>query len=139
MILERLLGELRGLTKRLDSLVEEGYDLDDWRDQMAVLHALQLHSQMVIDIALRAAAILGYSPSSGSRAASILRQESVIDANGERLLRSIIGFRNIIVHGYAGIRLDLVDEVLQERKYHEALELAEKIVEGLRSRGLIDP
>jgi len=139
LILERLLERLVELTKRLDEVNEEGYDLEDWRDQMMLLHALQLHSQIVIDIALRAAALLGYTPSSGYMAAKVLREEGVLGEDDARLLRSIIGFRNIVVHEYTGIRLEIVDEILREKRYYLGLRLAEKIIEALRGRGVVDP
>ena len=139
MILERLLERLLELTKRLDEVVEEGYDLGDWRDQMMLLHALQLHSQIVIDIALRAAALLGYAPSSGYMAARVLREKGVLGEDDAQLLRSIIGFRNIVVHEYTSLKLEIVDEILREKRYHLGLRLAEKIIDALRSRGVLDP
>ncbi len=82
--------------------------------------------------------MLGYAPSSGYMAAGVLREEEVLDEDDTRLLRSIIGFRNIVVHEYTGVKLEVVDEILREKRYHLGLRLAEKIIYALRSRGVLD-
>ncbi|MGQ4893816.1 MAG: HepT-like ribonuclease domain-containing protein [Candidatus Njordarchaeia archaeon] len=49
-----------------------------------------------------------------------------------------MGFRNILVHTYIGVNLNLVKEILEKRKYRDLLNLALKIVEKAQEKG-IDP
>lgn len=50
----------------------------------------------------------------------------------------IIGFRNILVHGYLTINVDLLKEILKRKKYNDIMKLATKIVEKAQKTG-IDP
>ncbi len=58
-VLDKLLKALEDVTAKLDEFVEEGYDLNDWRDQMAALHALQVQAQAFPDIAQRLLSNMG--------------------------------------------------------------------------------
>jgi uncharacterized protein YutE (UPF0331/DUF86 family) len=53
-------------------------------------------------------------------------------------LRRIIGFRNIVVHGYAGVSRQLVRGIMAEHKFRDLEELALRVVEWARARE-VDP
>ncbi len=60
-------------TNRIDREVDRGYDLSDWGNQMKFLHALQIQSQVLIDLVLRSSSLLGHPPSTPIDAAKISR------------------------------------------------------------------
>ncbi len=119
------------LTAYLDGVVKRGYDLADWDDLMAVLHALQLQAQALIDAAQRAASLLGEPAQTYAEAGESLFRRGIFDAEDLRLYRSIVGFRNVIVHGYASVDAARVDEVLRTGFYRKVLALIDKIARAL--------
>jgi uncharacterized protein YutE (UPF0331/DUF86 family) len=52
--------------------------------------------------------------------------------------RRVVGFRNIAVHAYASIDLEIVRRIITEREFERVYYLALKIVNELKKRG-IDP
>jgi len=46
--------------------------------------------------------------------------------------RAIVGFRNILVHGYASIDISIIEDILKNKRYRETVELAKKILERVR-------
>ena len=113
-------------------------DLDDVVRWLAVLHALQVQAQALIDMAARLASLLGHAPSTPAEAAEALAREGVLTEEEARLLRRIIGLRDVVVHEYQTVSRELVARILAERRYLEPARLARKIVEEARRRGL-DP
>ena len=122
-----LLEFIAKLTAYLDGVVERGYDLSNWDDLMRILHALQLQAQALIDMAQRAASLLGEPAQTYMEAGEALRRHGVLDPQDLTLYRSVVGFRNVVVHGYVSLDTAKVEEVLRKRLYRRILELAEKI------------
>jgi len=54
------------------------------------------------------------------------------------LYRRAVGFRNIAVHEYITINLDIVSKIIREKEFERIYLLAVKIVEELKKRG-VDP
>lgn len=92
---------------------------------MRILHALQLQAQALIDMAQRAASLLGEPAQTYMEAGEALRRRGVLDPQDLSFYRSVVGFRNVVVH----VSLDAarVEEVLRKRLYRRILALAEKI------------
>ena len=120
-----LLEFIAKLSAYLDGVVERGYDLSNWDDLMRILHALQLQAQALIDMAQRAASLLGEPAQTYMEAGEALRRRGVLDPQDLSFYRSVVGFRNVVVH----VSLDAarVEEVLRKRLYRRILALAEKI------------
>lgn len=137
--LERLLSTIIEITRNIDDEVEKGYDLSRWGDQMKFLHALQVQAQALLDMVQHAASLLGYAPSTYIEAGRLLLKEKVMSEEEFKFYRAVVGFRNIVVHEYIRVDLNLVEEILKVRRYRKILELAESIVNKLRERGIIDP
>ncbi len=89
-------------------------------------------------MAKRFAAELGYTPSTTREAVQALRREGIINDAEARLLTSIAGFRNIVVHEYATVDMRLVRRLVEEREYSKPVVLAAKLLEEAHKRG-IDP
>ena len=122
-VLDRLLKELEEITSRLDEFVEKGYNLDDWRDQMAALHALQVQAQIVLDIVQRLLSNMGITAEGYKDAVRKLREKGLINEEEERFLSAVAGFRNVVVHEYSEVDLGTVEEILKKREYRRLLAL----------------
>jgi uncharacterized protein YutE (UPF0331/DUF86 family) len=133
-MVERLLKLLLHYTALLDKLSVE--DLEDEIKYYATLHLLQIQIQALIDIASRAASILGLEVEGYIDAGYKLRQAGIINDDELRLYRRVVGFRNIVVHMYGEVNPDIVREVIRDRKYRDVAKLGIKIVEELRRRGV---
>ncbi len=88
---------------------------------------------------LRMVSLLGYAPSAPIEAIEILTRENVLPREEAELLRKVVGFRNIVVHEYLRIDRDIVARILGERRYLKLVDIAKKILEEARKRGLARP
>jgi uncharacterized protein YutE (UPF0331/DUF86 family) len=82
--------------------------------QWAVEHGLQLAIECVLDVAthLVTAARLG-APESYRQAIELLGASGILPATFVRRVASMPGFRNVLVHDYLDVDLDIVWEMLQ--------------------------
>ncbi|MGC9106114.1 MAG: type VII toxin-antitoxin system HepT family RNase toxin [Thermoprotei archaeon] len=103
--------------------------MNDWFQRMAVLHLLQLHSQVFIDIAQTLLSNMGQSVEGYRDSIRKLKELKLIDEDEMRFLLSVVGFRNVLIHEYARVNLGLVDRILKSREYRKVLEIALKIRE----------
>jgi len=133
-VVERLLKLLLHYTALLDKLSVE--DLEDEIKYYAALHLLQIQIQALIDLASRAASILGLEVEGYIDAGYKLRQAGIINDDELKLYRRVVGFRNIVVHAYGEVNPDIVREVIRDRRYRDVARLGIKIVEELRRRGV---
>ena len=134
--LARLMNTVAEMAARLDELRERG--LRDWVEELAALHALQVQAQALLDMVMRAAAELGYAPTSPREAAEILTAEGLLSREDYVLVRRVAGLRDIVVHGYAVVDMELVRRIISGREYARLVVLASKILEEAGRRGL-DP
>ena len=79
-----------------------------------VEHGLQLCAQNAIDIATHLAAAAGLDASDYASAIDRLADANVIPAEFGARFRRIAGFRNVLVHDYVEVDLDVVARVLDE-------------------------
>ena len=122
-VLDRLLKELEEITSRLDEFVEKGYNLDDWRDQMAALHALQVQAQIVLDMVQRLLSNMGITAEGYKDAVRKLKERGLVNEEEEKFLSAVVGFRNVVVHEYSEVDLETVEEILKKREYRRLLAL----------------
>lgn len=123
-MLDKLLKTLEEITSNLDEFVKNGYDLNNWRDQMAALHALQIQAQIFLDIVQRLLSNMGISTEGYKESIRRLKEKGIINDREEKFLNSVVGFRNIVVHEYSEVNLDIVDEILRNKEYKRILEIA---------------
>lgn len=100
--------------RRFSSLTPEALraDLDV---QWLVEHGLRLCCQNVLDIATHLTASAGAVAPDYRGAIDGLAQLSVLPADFAAGLRGLAGFRNVLVHGYLDVDLDIVHDVLSRR------------------------
>ncbi len=135
-VLARLLDTVNDMTSKLDVLARRG--LQDWVEELAALHALQVQAQALLDIVARIASSLGYAPTTAREAAEALKKEGLLSSDDYDFLVRVIGFRNIVVHEYADVDMELVREIVARREYARVAVLAGKLVGEASRRGL-DP
>ena len=105
--IETCLGELR-------SLAHAERMATDIKERRFVEHTLQICIQAVQDIASHIVSDqrLG-EPSENVALFALLVQAGWLSEATASFLRSAVGFRNVLVHGYAAVNLDVVREVLE--------------------------
>lgn len=80
-----------------------------------VERGLQLCSQNVLDIATHIAASRGRDIPDYASAIDELGYLGVLDREFAREFRNLAGFRNVLVHGYLDVDLDLLHRLLSQR------------------------
>jgi uncharacterized protein YutE (UPF0331/DUF86 family) len=86
----------------------------NWERQKAVERALQVMIEIVIDVSDRLIAILGQPPAPTASVSLTRLQELGIIADASRY-RTMVRFRNFIVHRYEDIDIDVLYSILTRR------------------------
>ena len=120
---------LASYTAELETYTAE--DLRDPKKYFGALYLLQSQSQALIDMALRAAALLGASPGGYIDAGRKLREKGVFTEEDYRTYADVVRFRNILVHKYMMVKEEVVREIVEKRLYRKVTELARRILEAL--------
>ena len=89
--------------------------LEDWDELRIVERGLQLCAQNALDIATHLAAGAGRDVTDYASAVDALVDLGVLDRSFAASFRSVAGFRNILVHGYLEIDLEILHQVLNTR------------------------
>ena len=96
-----------------------GVSIDDLASDTELLwvveRGLQLCAQNALDIATHIAASRGRDVPDYASAIDELGRLGVLDHEFARQFRNVAGFRNVLVHGYLAVDLDLLHELLHER------------------------
>lgn len=88
----------------------------DLREERFVLHTLQLAIQAALDVAshIVSADRLG-EPRSNAELFLFLQRGGWLSDNLVPKLRAMVGFRNVVVHGYDDVDLSIVRDILEHR------------------------
>lgn len=107
--IETRIAELRTLA-RLDAID------DDIREERFVIHTLQLAAQAAIDVASHIVSDerLG-EPRTNAELFELLHRAQWIDRDLGRSMRNLAGFRNVVVHGYEDVSLEIVKDIVRNR------------------------
>ena len=84
-------------------------------ERWAVERGLQLCAQNVLDIATHIAAGLGHDVPDYASAIDVLAEVGALPAAFAGGIRDMAGFRNILVHGYLAVDVDILHQVLNSR------------------------
>ena len=100
--------------KELETLARPDLLSTDIRERRFVEHTLQLAVQAAMDVASHIVADdrLG-EPATNYELFDLLRGAGWIDDALLGLLRRMAGFRNLVVHGYTAVDLDIVRDILE--------------------------
>ncbi len=118
------------LTEFLDQEASRGFDLNDMGQLMKFLHALQLQAQALIGMVQRAAALMGEPTQSYVEAGAALARKGVSTHEDLRLYRAVVGFRNVVVHGYTSVDVLRISQIPAGREYRRLADLALRILEA---------
>ncbi len=109
-------------------------DLDNYTHIDAIILNLERACQASIDMAMHIVSVdrLGV-PQGSADAFSLLEKANKIPADLARKLKGMVGFRNIAVHEYQGLELEVLRYILAKGKYdfvEFCAKLGVKIEEG---------
>jgi len=118
--------------KRCLRRIEEDYDEEfevNYTKQDAVILNIQRLIQQTID--LGAYIVKKYKlgiPKSSREIFEILESKNIIDKNLSENLKKMVGFRNLAIHEYTKLRLDVIDYIIKNRIF-DSLEFVKRIIE----------
>lgn len=103
----------------------------DPEERWAVERGLQLCAQNALDIATHLAAGHGHDVPDYASAIDTLAEIKAVPREFAARFRSVAGFRNILVHGYLAIDVEIVHQVLNDRvgEFTEFARYVEKFLE----------
>lgn len=102
-------------------------ELAEDRERLWIVErGLQLCAQNALDIATHIAAAAGRDVPDYATAIDRLAELKVLPADLARRLRGLAGFRNVLVHGYLDVDLEIVARALESR-LDELAEFARRI------------
>ncbi len=105
----------------------------------AALHMIQTSIQALLDVSCHLLAEAGRKPpDSYAELAGALAEAGFLSSEEASLMRRIAGFRNVIVHMYLRLNLELLKEILEGRRYRDLLALASKLLLKAAELG-VDP
>ncbi|MGC9153539.1 MAG: type VII toxin-antitoxin system HepT family RNase toxin [Vulcanisaeta sp.] len=138
------LGDLLAIIKRnvdeVDLLVSRyGVNelINDYVLLNAVLHMLQVAIQALIDMGSHIMVEKGLkAPSTYSEIPIYLNQSGIISGDDTTLFRRMIGFRNVLVHNYSQISIDVLRDILAKALYRDLLKIAVRLYEYAVSNGI---
>jgi uncharacterized protein YutE (UPF0331/DUF86 family) len=87
----------------------------DREERWVVERGLQLCTQNVLDVATHLAASAGRDVPDYATAIDRLAELGILPGEFAARFRSIAGFRNVIVHGYLDVDLEIVHRLLNDR------------------------
>ncbi|GAB6945814.1 HepT-like ribonuclease domain-containing protein [Vulcanisaeta sp. JCM 14467] len=123
------------IIRRLLRIIEEREALLDRYspDELIDVKALLSHAPTpdagpaLIDPAQRAAALMGMEVSGYVDAGEKLAILGVINHEEPKLYRSVVAFRNVVIHQYAVVDLEITRRIITNREYRRVTEIARKI------------
>ena len=118
--------------KRCLKRIEEDFDEEfetNYTKQDAVILNIQRLIQQTID--LGAYLIKKYKfalPKTSKEIFEILEKEKIIDKDLSERLQKMVGFRNLAIHEYTKLNLEIIEYIIKERIF-DALEFQKRIIE----------
>lgn len=112
---------------RINDLYKKG-SLHDYLYQDAIVLNLQRACQQAIDLAMYLCTQQKYGiPKNSREAFELLFRNKVIDQNTYKKMSSIVGFRNIAIHEYQTINLNILKSII-EKGLRDFLEFSKQIL-----------
>lgn len=107
---------IRSCLRELREMGQLAQIRSDLREERFVVHTLQLACQAALDLASHVVSdqALG-EPQTNRELFALLQQAGLIDADLAASMARLAGFRNVIVHGYERVSLDVVEDVVRHR------------------------
>ncbi|MGE5357492.1 MAG: type VII toxin-antitoxin system HepT family RNase toxin [Bacteroidales bacterium] len=115
-LIEKKLALIETCVAELRRLARPALVSTDVREERFAEHTLQMAIQAALDVASHIASDerLG-EPRTNRELFSLLERGGWVTAEFARTLSAMAGFRNILVHGYDSVDLDILRDVLEHR------------------------
>ena len=118
--------------KRCLKRIEEDYDEEfetNYTKQDAVILNIQRLIQQTIDLGAYIVKKHKFGiPKTSKEIFEILEKEKIIDKDLSKNLQKMVGFRNLAIHEYTKLRLEVIEYIIKERIF-DALEFQKRIIE----------
>ncbi|MEX0880231.1 MAG: DUF86 domain-containing protein [Thermoanaerobaculia bacterium] len=115
-LIAKKLGEIETCVSDLRTLAQPDRIRQDIRERRFIEHTLQLAIQAALDVASHIVSDerMG-EPRTNRELFDLLERGGWIAPELTRTLRNMVGFRNVLVHGYDAVDLAVVEDVLRNR------------------------
>ncbi|QEK11269.1 DUF86 domain-containing protein [Crassaminicella thermophila] len=103
-------------------------NLKNYTKQDSIILNIQRACEACIDLAMHVVSISKMGiPQSSRDAFELLNKNEIIDDTLTKNLKAMIGFRNIAVHNYQAVNLDIIEKII---KYHldDMVKFKDKII-----------
>lgn len=124
--------------KQAEQVVDLVKELKEEKSYRGVERLVQLIIQTLLDLGIMAiTAVGGRTPKSYSEVGELLADLNLLDKEDAKLLKSMAGMRNILVHAYAKVDRAIVTAAAK-RIVEDAVRIEEALKAGLKDR-VLDP
>jgi len=124
--------------RQVGQVAELVRELESERSYRGTERLVQLAIQALLDLALMVISALGgRTPKGYSEVGDLLLDLGALEESDSKLLRSMVGMRNILVHAYAAVKRDAVSDASRSLK-EDAPRIARALRHGLEGRA-VDP
>lgn len=115
-LIAKKLGQIETWLRELETLAQLDRIRKDVRELRFVEHTLQLAIQAALDVASHIVSDerLG-EPRTNRELFDFLERGGWIAPDLAETLRRMVGFRNVLVHGYDAVDLDVVEDIMRSR------------------------
>jgi len=108
--------------------------LEDYLYQDAIVLNVQRACQQAIDLAMYLVSKTGMGlPKASKEAFQLLEKNNVIDKNLSKSLQGMVGFRNIAIHEYQNLDLNILKSILEEHT-EDFLKYTKSILSYLKNK-----
>ena len=121
--------------KRIDEEYEQNpKNLFNYTKQDSIILNLQRAIEAAIDIAMHLCAVFKFGvPQSSREAFDLLEEKKVVSKELAKRLKAMVGFRNIAVHDYQAINLEILKNII-EKDLSDFLEFKDAVLNFLQKR-----
>uniref|UniRef100_A0A7C5Z6E8 DUF86 domain-containing protein n=1 Tax=Caldicellulosiruptor owensensis TaxID=55205 RepID=A0A7C5Z6E8_9FIRM len=121
--------------KRIDEEYEQNpKNLLNYTKQDSIILNLQRAIEAAIDIAMHLCAVFKFGvPQSSREAFDLLEEKNVVSKELAKRLKAMVGFRNIAVHDYQAINLEILKNII-EKNLSDFLEFKDAVLNFLQKR-----
>lgn len=121
--------------KRIDEEYEQNpKNLLNYTKQDSIILNLQRSIEAAIDIAMHLCAVFKFGvPQSSREAFDLLEEKKVVSKELAKRLKAMVGFRNIAVHDYQAINLEILKNII-EKDLSDFLEFKDAVLNFLQKR-----
>jgi len=121
--------------KRIDEEYEQNpKNLLNYTKQDSIVLNLQRAVEAAIDIAMHLCAVFKFGvPQSSREAFDLLEEKNVVSKELVKKLKAMVGFRNIAVHDYQAINLEILKNII-EKDLSDFLEFKDAVLNFLQKR-----